>query len=210
MDAILLINDLRQAIKHVKHTGQDIIPINRLNAYLDEIEKISKSSQNNSEQEEIRIDKEIQQSQKKFENDMEIYKIRSAESLAMFQSAIDAGVNALKSSIIINGGAAVALLAFIGGIIKQPSNTSAVSLSCIGYALLIFMIGAGLAGSATGGRYICQTLFCSALSKNYSEHQRNYPLYIGRFINFITILAGGLSFSAFFYGGWISYSALIK
>ena len=122
----------------------------------------------------------------------------------MFKSVVEAGINALKSSMIINGGAAIALLAFIGNILKEPKASSVISVSCIGYALLIFVLGTGFGGTATGSRYLSQFFYSKALEKMLTGKEKSFSLYIGHIINFLTVTLGILSFAAFFYGGWLS------
>lgn len=209
MDTISLINELREAIQNIKKSGQEVLSIDRLNSYLDEVQKIWESAKNNSEQEQHRIERELAHSQKQFENDMEVAKIRSAESLAMFNSVIEAGLNALKSAIIINGGAAIALLAFIGGILQKDEHTKVIEISSIGYALLVFVFGAGLSGMATGVRYLAQFLYSGALIKSYQGFDKNLERYAGHFFNSLTILMGIASYVSFFWGGWIAYCALV-
>lgn len=210
MNIYSFINDLREAIGHAKACGQNSISIKKLDSYLDEIETIAKTSKELSEAEE-NIRRE--DAQKHFENELKIAQLQSDASLEMFKSVIEAGLNALKSAIIINGGAAVALLAFIGGIVKTTSENH-VSISCIGQALLIFTIGVGLAGTATGLRYITQWLYHDAMSKMYvnktTEMKKFLSGKIGNCLNIITVLIVVASFAAFFYGGWKSYSALTK
>lgn len=210
MNIFSFINDLREAIGHAKAYGQDSISIKKLDSYIEEVEKIAKISKEQSEAEEKEMREEAQ---KHFENELKIAQLQSDASLEMFKSVVEAGLNALKSAIIINGGAAVALLAFIGGIIKTTSENQA-SISCIGQALLIFTIGVGLAGTATGLRYMTQWCYHDAMDKMYknktSEIKKFLSGKIGNYLNIFTVLIVIASFIAFFFGGWKSYTALTK
>ncbi|HAU29580.1 MAG TPA: hypothetical protein DCW68_05660 [Rhodospirillaceae bacterium] len=58
---------------------------------------------------------DIEDVKRNFERDICMVNVRSEHGLAMFNSVVEAGLSAVKSGIIINGGAAVSLLAFIGG-----------------------------------------------------------------------------------------------
>ncbi len=69
-----------------------------------------------------------------------------------FQAAVQAGQAALKSAFLINGGAAVALLAFIGNIwTKTNANVSG-----LGFPLLLYVFGVWCPAIATGLTYLVQ------------------------------------------------------
>ncbi len=209
MNILSFINDLRSAIGHAKANGQDSILIENLNAYLDENEKIAKNLKGLSEIEE---NNEREVAQRNFENEIKVAQIQSVASLELFKSVVEAGLTALKSAIIINGAAAVALLAFIGGIINTAENRA--SISGIGEALLIFTTGVGLAGLATGLRYINQWLFHDSFDKKITrktvEIKECRLEKIGNYLRKLLVFIGISSFVMFFWGGWKSYTALTK
>jgi hypothetical protein len=62
--------------------------------------------------------------------------------------------SALKSALLVNGGGAVALLAFFGQATQQAKLNSAVS--SLAAALLVLVIGTALAGIATGLSFLAQ------------------------------------------------------
>jgi hypothetical protein len=203
MDAIGLINDLRGALKHTKNNGQSVVVIDRLEAYLNSVEPLANATNNHAAQHAAR---------QKFEDDMEVYKLRSAYDLAMFNAVIEAGLTALKSALIINGGAAVALLAFIGGILGEPKAKTSFVLSDIGFALLMFLFGAGCAGTASGVRYLCQFFYAQSWEADHEEKPCKSKAcgVAGGIFQIFSILLGVASFVLFFYGGWQAYIALIK
>ena len=209
MNILSFINDLRSAIGHAKANGQDSILIENLDAYLDENEKIAKNLKGLSETEE---NYERETAQRNFENNIKVAQIQAEASLEMFKSVIEAGLTALKSAIIINGAAAAALLAFIGGIINTVENR--VLISDIGQALLIFTTGVGLAGIATGLRYIAQWLFHDSFDKKITrktvEIKECRLEKIANCLRILLVLIGIASFVMFFWGGWKSYTALTK
>ncbi len=209
MNIFSLIADLREAIGQAKANGQNAILVEKLESYLDEIEIIAKTSREQSDVEETKRREEAQRS---FENEIKVAQIQSEASLEMFKSVIEAGLTALKSAIIINGGAAIALLAFIGGIINTKKNGA--SISGIGEALLIFTLGVGLAGIATGLRYITQWLyhdsFDKKITKKTAEIKECRLEKIGNYLRNVLVFIGIASFVMFFWGGWKSYTALIK
>ena len=197
MKAIDLIADLRKALSDVKNDGHTTIPVAGLEGYLANVESIIKN-QSQADQEIIKRD----EAWKKYQSDLKVWEIqtnvKSTFDTEMFKSVIEAGLNALKSAIIINGGAAVALLAFLGSLITKESSNSACiyPISAIGYALLIFIFGVGFAGLASGFRYLAQFCYGSAWRKT------------GHGFNLVSVILGALSFAAFFYGGIKAYLAL--
>ena len=67
------------------------------------------------------------------------YDAQNAWELQMFKSVILAGQTALKSTILINGGAAVALLAFIGSVWDKTTDENVVRKLLI--SMLLFVAG---------------------------------------------------------------------
>lgn len=71
-------------------------------------------------------------------------------------------VQSIKSLLLINGGAAIALLAFIGNFIgKDDINIEAfkITLAILSKALLSFSAGVCLGTLASFSSYICQLLY---------------------------------------------------
>ena len=82
------------------------------------------------------------------------YRVESAWQQEMFKSVIVASQVALKSAILINGGASVALLAFIGNLwSKGIGNSVMLSLSRI---MCIFVLGVFSGALACGSMYLTQ------------------------------------------------------
>jgi hypothetical protein len=79
------------------------------------------------------------------------------QKLEMFRSVIASGQNALKTSILINGGAAVALLAFVGHMVA--SDKAAHLVSAFALPMLLFVAGVCATAVATGLTYVSQALF---------------------------------------------------
>lgn len=68
-----------------------------------------------------------------------------------FRVVTQAAKEAIKSATLINGGAAVALLAFLGGTEKDSALVSGIA-----GAMMIFTLGVLLAAVAAGGMYCTQ------------------------------------------------------
>jgi hypothetical protein len=138
------------------------------------------------------------------ESEMEMWKEKNRRELAqynaevmstleVFKSVISAGQNALKSVILINGGAAVALLAFIGSIWNESIDDIAIKKLLISMA--IFVVGVLLGGIAAGLTYLVQ------LSYN---HQKNK---LGLIFNIITNILVSISYITFVIASIIAFVA---
>ena len=184
-----LITDLKNAIAATKAQGNSTIPITNLENYLSEMERINFGE----ETLETQIS-EREQATRKFEHEMEVWKVNAP---LMFNSVIEAGLSALKSATLINGGAAVSLLAFLGNLLtKDPPYGTTYPIHALSLAMLIFFLGVGFSGVATASRYFSQAAYSS---KNECQ---------GGFFRWLAIILALLSFGAFFYGGIEAYYAI--
>ena len=86
----------------------------------------------------------------------------SAADLEMFKSVLETGKVALTTPILVNGGASVALLAFIANISAKSDVGSGVGIPSIAGALMWFVFGVLLAALATGSTYLTQDLHSQA------------------------------------------------
>jgi hypothetical protein len=85
------------------------------------------------------------------------YNWQKDSSLEMFRSVINAGQSALKAAMIMNGGAAVALLALLGHAASDASTKSLVAK--LAFPLFLFVLGVLFSGVATGVNYVSQGLY---------------------------------------------------
>jgi hypothetical protein len=130
----------------------------------------------------------------------------SAMNIEMFKASVEAGQTALRSAIVINGGAAVTVLAFAGNAItKGQLLPGAPLLTAIGTALLWFMAGVGGAGVASGFRYLAQFSYAQSNLGRGNRWWRRF----GATFNVISILLGVGSFAVFFAGGIAAYHAVV-
>lgn len=119
---------------------------------------------------------------------IEDVKCAHAHSIEMFKSVITAGQNALRTSFLMNGGASVATLAFIGHIATSdaPSRVQLFvpSLTMFGFGVLI-------AALASGGTYLSQWFYAS---------ERSWAVRIGFWLNIGTIILGIAAYVVFGFG----------
>jgi hypothetical protein len=190
MDAKELLADLRDALKAATTANQLTIQVDALHKYLDQWEESAVQGQKQSDSQHARQLEEWK---------MQL-SVSSANSLEMFKAVIEAGQTALKSSIVINGGAAAALIALMSEGLKANGASHLGSvLSPLGYAWLFFMLGLGCAGTATAARYLSQDFYAKQLGSTESStaskwHRR------GNAFQYVAIGLGVASFVLFFSG----------
>ncbi|HEM6675109.1 TPA: hypothetical protein ACHFX9_000378 [Citrobacter farmeri] len=132
---------------------------------------------------------------------IEIMKMNHASNLEVFRSVITVGANASKAFMIINGGAAIALLAFLGNIWnKESTPTAAASIS---FSLLLFCLGVLCSGVCSGFTYLAQ--FCYA-SSDLAKHSRWNTS--GHISNVIAVISGLASLALFAIGAYVTYVSM--
>ena len=111
--------------------------------------------------------------------------------------AIEYGRECVKSCIIINGGAAVALVALL-------SNSAQYDRMFFLTALLAFAVGTALAVLSCAGGYIAQTIFAMSNASG-SDRTHNWAI----FISFITAAIVISSIGAFGFGVYYAAQAVL-
>ena len=146
MDAKELIKIMQEHIAVAKNSGLVSFTIESIEKWVSgDLTKLSDKPSQSAEQKEHYKNVAIPAWLK----DLEGYHLKDVESLkAVFQF----GGAALKSAILINGGAAVALLAFMGAVFKERPTISE-ALVC---PLMVFTFGVLSAAIASSGSYFAQ------------------------------------------------------
>ncbi len=121
------------------------------------------------------------------------YEAQIAAKSQMFASVLDYGKHALNAAMIINAGAAVALLTLIGGLFAHSSQLA------VNYAspLLLFVVGVLAAAMAYGGAYCAQYF--------YTENSESK---IGKSFHTLTVLFAIGSYALFLSGAISCYLIL--
>ena len=119
--------------------------------------------------------------------------------LESVRATISAGQNALRSAFVMNGGAAVAILAFVGHLAAvNPGHIADFSKS-----MLWFVAGVGAISIASGTTYLSQWF--------YSDwEQRLWAMRAGLGINVISIILGLASYGLFIKGALVAYDAFLR
>lgn len=112
------------------------------------------------------------------------HKMEHESKLEMFKSVISSGANAIKAAMLINGGGAVALLAFAGKVSENKNNY--VDINFLSTALFFFCLGVLMSAVASGTTYFAQKL--------YTAYGNTKPGHVVTSITVILILASYYSF----------------
>jgi hypothetical protein len=143
-------------------------------------------------------------------HNLEVWKAQltaiSTFDVEMFKSVIESGQAAVKSAILINGGAAAALLAFAGSAItKWQMEPGSPLLTAVGDAMVCFMLGVATAGFSSGFRYLSQASFASW---EQGRGKKRWFI-IGRVFQVLSVASGLASFILFVIGGLMAYCSII-
>ncbi|SEI80884.1 hypothetical protein [Paraburkholderia diazotrophica] len=196
-DALKLI---KGAVEDVETKGQTVVATVNLKQLLDQMI-------NDAQKEEAGV---VVKTAEQIGHELEVWKARTAATTSlgaeMLKATTEAGQTALKSAILINGGAAVAILAFVGNAVTRwKIDPGSPLLTAVGFAMLTFVIGTGLAGASTAFRYLSQFAYGTAFD-NSSKRWRTW----GDLGSLVAVLLGVGSFVAFFIGGYQAFRAIVQ
>lgn len=156
MKAKDVVANIKTAVEATKAEGHSTVSIDALMTFLEGMDKEAEIDSHYQS-----LEHQSRLTNFKAENDRHIAAVNNANthSLEMFRSVITTGQSALKSSMIINGGAAVALLAFSGKI--WQTETSQVVANSLTASIIYFCLGVLLVTSAAGTTYLAQYAYSS-------------------------------------------------
>lgn len=122
-------------------------------------------------------------------------KSNHASDLEMFRSVIQSGQNALKSALLMNGGASIALLAYIG----KLTEAQQARIPAFADALVIFVLGVLAIVVASGSTYLSQWFYAESEKKERT----------GLAFNITAVFLGILSYVLFIWGMRKAYVAFL-
>ncbi|TLF44794.1 hypothetical protein FEI13_18615 [Halomonas urmiana] len=185
MSAKSLAKNLRDEVVYLRdQQSVQAIQCDELVAYLDRVLTSPDEEVDPVRMEQIRT--ELQSS-------VEDRKALQASSLEMFRSVITAGQNALRTALLMNGGATVALLAFLGKLTTENPD----KLSTFAGSLMIFTFGVFITGLVSGFTYLSQWFYAS---------KRDWCQMTGWFMNILCIVLGLAAYGAFIWGAIDAYT----
>jgi len=189
-----VLENLKGAISHAKQVGVEYVAMADLEFFAEELKRQASESP---------------EGVTAGEASMEAYKAKLAAlgnslqqehetGLEMLRTVITTGQSALKSALLINGGAAAALLAFVGGIWGKPEAKAA--LPNIAYGLSLFVWGVLSAACASGATYLSQAGFNGELGKRSQA--------VGEIARGLAIACVIAAYVLFACGAWQAYVAV--
>lgn len=123
----------------------------------------------------------------------DVNRARLLESEMMFKSAIEYGQMSIKGGMLLNGSAAIALLAFIGNIITQASKPH-IQLSQLVYILSLFCYGSFASILGAGMAYFAQIVY----QINNGKHKAGYKI-LGIVFHALSIICVLIGYCIFAY-----------
>src|ERR1700722_9884926 len=122
-----------------------------------------------------------------FENEKALLqlKLKQERQLAMFKAILDLAAVALNAAFLVNGGAAVAMLAFVG---TARANTNLFDTHALVFALSIFALGVFAALIATGLGYYTQVKYAQTEATEISTENKVVALLI--FVSYVAFFVG--------------------
>ncbi|WP_300181642.1 hypothetical protein [uncultured Aliivibrio sp.] len=182
MNAIDVVNEVKKALLQTKNGGEVSVSIDAMDNFMDQL---GKQAEQSKEIDKLQHSKILAEFEAENSRSIAYSQNATAHSLEMFKSVITAGQAALKASMIINGGAAAALLAFTGKIWNEGSSIAVTS--ALSQSILLFCFGVLAAAFASGTTYISQYCFANKYIKS------------GSAINGVSIISVFGSFALFCY-----------
>lgn len=179
--------ELRQTIEKLNADGVDAIKSSNLIAYLDEVVKSPNPETDPANLERYRAELQLWVEENK--------KLHSWD-LEGFKSVISAGQNALKTAFLMNGGATVAMLAFVG----KLSEDHVAKIPVFSTAMVCFVIGVLLVTISSGATYLSQWFYFKP---------EKWQQTAGFWLNMVAILCGLSSYVLFVAGTMKSYKAFV-
>ena len=195
MKASEVVDILKSSIAATRESGVDTVSLSDLEAYA------HKLSETASETPEDVAVGEAAMERYRAEHDVWISSRQQLHehNLEMLRSVITVGQLALKSALLINGGAAIALLALVGQV--WSSNDGKLALGSLATALLYYVFGVLSAAVAAGTTYISQA--------GYAGEFGSASLFIGRLGHVATLLGVIGAYVLFSRGSWIAFMAIV-
>ncbi len=145
-----ILKDLESSLEVIKNKGHTVISPAALEAFI-------------SKEKDLITTPSLGERQLREENKRElVLSARATDPAESYKAAIEAGQTTINIAILVNGGAAVAVLAFLGNVLSRPG---APTLGLVGIAVVLyaFALGVRAAALASFNRYHSQDAFTDVL-----------------------------------------------
>lgn len=181
MESAEVLNKLKTELDAVGATGQNAVAIGALQRYIDDLRTHATSS--------VELRKLEQQ------RSLAHFDAQTKHSIEMFKSVIDSGREALNALVLVNGGAVIALLGFMGATISK-GLPAALGMQ-LTLPILLFGLGVLTGALGFGIRYLAQA--CYALNRKT----------LGTVFNVSSSLAAVAGYALFGSGVYVAYRSFV-
>lgn len=154
------IQEIKKVIVDLKNKGHQSMSVDVFISYLDEFENNIGNYNNFSRN---KFESQLALHRAEHERNLAHYDAQQQHALEMLRAVIGYGQAALKSALLINGGAAAALLAFIGNI--WAKGITAAAVVPLTNSIVFFAFGVLSAALGTGTTYVTQYCYLEKLEK---------------------------------------------
>jgi hypothetical protein len=189
-----LLDTLAAELSKLKVAGHTAIALDPLITYVSGLVESARASDPEDDRQRIRIN---------FEGQLEKYRAEVQGNLEMFKAVLETGQSALKALSVINGAAAIAILAFLGNVLAHPSKEGLAAVPSMSRAMVWFATGVGLAGVGFAARYLSQASFAGDLWSNAATAGKG-----GIWLRVLAIAGGLFSLVLFFVGIGAAFNAV--
>jgi hypothetical protein len=135
---------------------------------------------------------------------LEAYRADAGTKMVLQRAAIDFALLTLRTLILLNGGAAIGSMTYLGNICAKAAPQAAISASLAAPGMIAFIVGLVTGTLSAGAAYIAQILFVELLptAGGYKMAAK-----CGNWARIVAVILAGASVSAFCYGAWVMLGA---
>lgn len=184
-----IIKNIKADVAAAKDKGATAIEIEKLIDYLDAL-----SNEVNGAGGNIGTEAELERIRAHYAGHLAHYNWLKDQDIELFKSVITSGQNTLRASMLLHGGAAVALLAFIGHLVVNPSTRELVGQ--FAPIMTCFLIGVLNVVICHGTTYVGQYCY---------HHKKNT---LGHIFNITSSVLSIFGYGLFAYACYLSYQVL--
>jgi hypothetical protein len=199
MESKQVVTKIISEIQRVKGQGITFVQITDLLEYLERVrDDIATSNDTNMPA----FQAALQEKNHVAESNLQSQKERAESGREMFRTVITYGAEAMKAAILVNGGAAVALLAFLGS--SKGISLARIPTFLLANAILFLAGGVLCAAIAMATSYLTQFYY----HQNQYVEQINAKGKMAPFFRYLSLAFVVFSYGAFAGGAWLAWLAL--
>lgn len=147
---MLGLQTLSTELARLKQLGHTAVALDALIPYVDALTRSASAADPESERQRIRLN---------FEGLVEQYRADVEGRRELLKAVLEAAQSALRTLSLVNGAAAVAILAFLGNVLAHPTTDGLATVPPMSKSMVSFAVGVGLAAVGFAARYFSQAYF---------------------------------------------------